>query len=143
MPEQRAPKSFFEETSGMIYFARMLDKIRLHNSGELRKDCHANLGIPKSADGACCGFLQVSYQDLKQRVLEGGCDEEILQWCFQKGRQLTPVDIMIWNEFLRKRGLSDVASERLAQWKEESGHAHRDDLQTIPDYTEVLEGRKE
>jgi hypothetical protein len=31
-------------------------------------------------DGACLNFLRVSYDDLRQRVISGGNDEEILDW---------------------------------------------------------------
>ena len=38
------PKSPNEKTqNGMVYFPRMLDKIRLHASGELHEDYHKNL----------------------------------------------------------------------------------------------------
>ena len=137
-----APKSFHEKTGGMLYFPRMLDKIRLFAKGELREDCHANLGGPVRMDGLCCHFLRVEYESLKKRVLQGGTDEEILEWCFATGRRLDETDILVWNEFVRKRGWNDVASERLADWKKESGHTDRADLMTIPDYTDVLEGRK-
>ena len=59
-------------TRGMMYFPRMLDKIRLHARGELGEDYHANLGHRKAADGACCNFLRVNYDDLRERVLQGG-----------------------------------------------------------------------
>jgi len=125
-----------------MYFPRMLDKIRLHARGELREDCHANLGVANRADGLCCHYLRVSYETLKQRVLAGGADEEILEWCFATGRRLDGTDLLIWNEFIRKRGWNDEASGRLATWKQESGHTQRADLTTIPDYTDVLEGRR-
>lgn len=138
----KAPKSFYDTVGGMMYFARMLDKIRLHAKGELREDCHANLGIPQRADWYCCHFLRVEYEALKRRVLEGGSDPEILEWCFSTGRRLDESDILIWNEYIRKRGWNDTASGRLMDWKRESGHLDRFDLTTIPDYTDVLEGRK-
>jgi hypothetical protein len=136
----KAARSFFEKTGGMSYFPRMLDKIRLFAKGELREDCHANLGI--IGDARCCRFLRVDYEALKKRVLEGGTDEEILEWCYTTGRRLDETDLFIWNEFIRKRGINDDASGRLAAWKQESGHTDRADLITIPDYTDVLEGRK-
>jgi gluconokinase len=138
----KAPKSFYAAVRGMMYFPRMLDKIRLHAKGELREDCHANLGKVDRADGLCCRFLRVEYEALKKRALEGGSDEEILEWCFATGRRLDDTDILIWNEFIRKRGWNDTASGRLNSWKGESGHLDRFDLMTIPDYTDVLEGRK-
>jgi gluconokinase len=78
------PISAYQQTFGMLYFARMLDKIRKFARGELRADFHKNLGI--GFDGRCNGFLRVKYEDLKRRTLEGGSDEEILGWCFQNGR---------------------------------------------------------
>ncbi len=124
----------------MRYFARMLDKIRLHAKSELRPDFHANLG--KGADGWCCGFLRVDYAALKARVLEGGTDEDILEWCYTNGRRLNEGDLTIWNEFSRKLGWNDFASDRLRKVKAESGLAHRDDIQTMSEYFEVDEGRR-
>src|SRR3954462_9324240 len=82
-PMSTYPKSPKETTKGMMYFPRMLDKIRLHGKSELSEDYHANLGGPKTADGMCTNFLRVNYGVLRQRVLKGGTDEEILEWCYQ------------------------------------------------------------
>ena len=79
MDTHSVPCSAYQKTGGMAYFPRMLDKIRRRARGELRSDFHDNLG--KGADGWCVGFLHVDYGDLKQRVLAGGSDEEILEWC--------------------------------------------------------------
>ena len=55
------PRSPKEMTRGMMYFPRMLDKIRLHARGELGEDYLPNLGSRKAADGVCCGFLHLDY----------------------------------------------------------------------------------
>jgi gluconokinase len=136
----RTPKSGREMTDGMVYFARMLDKIRLHARGELRPDYHANLG--HGADGWCVGFLRVPYPELTRRVLEGGTDEEILQWCYEHGRRLDDNDLYIWNMFATKLGWNDRATPRLEKYKAESGLAGRTDILTIFDYFDVDEGRK-
>jgi gluconokinase len=94
------PKSPREMTRGMMYFPRMLDKIRLHARGELHEDYHKNLGATKAADGACCNFLRLNYVDLRERVLQGGTDEEIIEWCFEKGRRLNEGDIVVCLERL-------------------------------------------
>ena len=94
------PKSPKEITRGIIYFPRMLDKIRLHARGELHEDYHKNLGAQRAADGACCNFLRVHYRDLSERVLQGGTDEEILSWCLENGRRPNEGDILVWNGFL-------------------------------------------
>ena len=134
------PLSAYDETLGVIYFPRMLRKIRLHAAGDLREDFHENLG--KGMDEWCTKFLRVDYERLKERVLLGGTDEEILLWCFSLGRELDSTDKMIWNDFIRKRGWRDPAAEALARRKKEGGFENRDDIQTMPEYFEVDEGRR-
>lgn len=134
------PISAYDQTSGMYYFARMLDKIRLHSEGALRDDFISNLG--RGMDQRCTGLLRVDYQKLCQRVLEGGSDETILQWCFSTGRELDEGDIYIWNEFLRKVGWNDAVSELLDRRKLESGLQDRDEIETMTEYFEYDEGRK-
>ena len=133
------PCSGYDKVGGLLYFARMLDKIRLHARGELRADFHANLG--KAADGWCTGFLGIEYEALKERALENGTDEEILEWCYTHGRRLKEVEVMIWNQFIGKLGWNDFASQRLIALKEQSGLAHRDDIQTMMHYFDADEGR--
>ncbi len=137
--KKQTPISAYTKTGGILYFARMLDKIRKHARGELREDYHANLG--KAFDHRCCNFLRIAYADLKARVLQGGTDEEILAWAQQHGRTVNAEDILVWNGFARNRGWRDEASENLEQDKANSGLAHRKDLLTFYDYYEVDEGR--
>jgi gluconokinase len=118
----------------------MLDKIRLQAAGNLREDFHENLG--KGMDDRCVTFLRVGYDRLKERVLAGGTDEEILRWCYATGRELDANDLLIWNDHMKKRAWRDAASESLAQRKKESGLEHRDDIITMLEYFEVDEGRK-
>src|SRR4051812_9791417 len=128
-----------QPTRGIVYFPRMLAKIRLHAEGRLPDDYRANLG--GGFDDYCCKFLWVDYAALVTRTQQGGSDEEILDWAFQQGRQPDDVEIKIWNDFLRKRGWRDDASERLAMRKQESGFPDRDDIQTLFDYIDLDEGR--
>jgi gluconokinase len=136
------PKSPKETIHGMMYLPRMLDKIRLHARGELHEDYHKNLGAQRAADGACCNFLRVNYDDLRERVLQGGTDQEILEWCFENGRRLNEGDIMIWNGFSSKLGWNDFATPRLERVKKKHGISDRDDIVTIPDLIDFDEGRK-
>jgi len=134
------PISAYQETLGMIYFARMLDKIRLNAAGNLREDYCNNLG--SGFDGRCVDFLQIAYEDLVKQVLPGGTDEEILKWCFANGRELTENDTHIWNNFLKKAGWNDGVTEMLIRRKKESGLENRDEIQTMIEYFEYDEGRK-
>ena len=136
------PKSPNEETKGMVYFARMLDKIRLHGCGELAPEYHKNLGAPMTADGACCNFLRINYTDLRERVKQGGTDEEILEWCFEKGRRLNEGDIVVWNGFASKLGWRDFMTPRFQKLKEAQGVADRHDIACVPDLMDFEEGRK-
>jgi hypothetical protein len=136
------PKSPTETTRGMMYFPRMLDKIRLHARSELPEDYHRNLGKAQAADGACCNFLRVNYSDLRERVLQGGTDEEILEWCFQKGRRLNEGDLVVWNGFAAKLGWRDFAAPVLEKAKQQAGIADRMDIVTIPDFIDFDEDRR-
>lgn len=140
-PMKTYPKSPKEMTRGMIYFPRMLDKIRRHARGELGQEYQANLGAPKTADSSCCNFLRVKYEELRERVLEGGTDEEILDWCFGKGRALNEGDIFIWNGFVSKLGWNDFATPLLEEQKQKHGLTQRADIATIPDLIDLEEGR--
>ena len=125
---------------GLVYFGRMLDKIKLHAQGKLPADYHQALG--GGFDGRCCSFLGVKYEDVVARVKLGGEDQDILEWCFANGRKPSPEEIDIWNNFLRKRGWRDDASKRLGERKKESGFADRNDIQAFFDYLDADEGRE-
>jgi gluconokinase len=135
-----APLTAYQETLGMIYFARMLDKIRQQAAGTLREDFLENLGA--GFDGRCTNLLRVSYAGLTARVLQGGSDEEILKWCFETGRELNEGDIFVWNNYLKKVGWKDAASEILIRRKKESGLEGRDEIETMLEYFEYDESRK-
>lgn len=140
MPDPSSlPCSPLAETSGLKYFPRMTGKIRLHAQNQLWEDLHANLG--KGSDAALCDFLHIRYEDLRERVLQGGCDEEILRWCQQTTRELNDTDRLVWNHYVATLGFRDHISAILVRRKEESGLAHRDDIQTIAHYIDVDEGR--
>ena len=128
-------------TNGMMYFPRMLDKIRLHARGELHEDYHANLGAARAADGACSNLLRVKYDNLRERVLQGGTDEDILEWCFEKGRRLNEGDLVVWNGFASKLGWRDFATPTLERVKKANGISDRDDIATIADWIDFDEGR--
>ena len=128
-------------TKGMMYFPRMLDKIRLHGCGDLPEEYHKNFGTPRTADSACCNFLRVHHRDLCERVKQGGTNEEILEWCFEKGRKPNEGDLFLWNGFASKIGFRDFATQTLAEQKQKLGIADRDDIQTIPDLMDFEEGR--
>ncbi|HWX20597.1 MAG TPA: DUF5069 domain-containing protein [Candidatus Binatia bacterium] len=142
-PSTSFPRSAYDQVGGLFYFARMVHKIRLHADGKLPPDYHANLG--RGLDGRCCRFLRVDCSALRERVSQGGTDDEILSWCFAQGRRPSDEEILVWNSFMRKRGWHDEAdgsTQELENYKAKSGLSQRDDLLTFFDYYEVDEGRR-
>jgi hypothetical protein len=78
--QDQIPCTDYQETKGLIYFARMLDKIRLNAAGKLAPGYFCGVEDPTFFDSRCTRFLGVNYDELARRTLEGGSDEEILEW---------------------------------------------------------------
>jgi hypothetical protein len=139
----QTPCSDYKETKGLIYFARMLDKIRLRAAGRLPEDYFTGVDEdPTFFDARCTRFLGVNYDEFAKRTLQGGSDEQILEWCFQHGRKPNEEEIEIWNAFIAKRGWRDSAGADLQAAKERAGWGDRDDIQTWVDLHDAEEGRK-
>ena len=132
-------RSSYEKVGGIVFFGRMLDKIRLHARGELPEEYRPNLG--KGFDSKCVDFLRIDYAALAERVKEGGSDEEILAWCFERGRKPNEREMHFWNEFMRKCGWNDEISETLIRRKKEGGLADRADIETMFQFIDADEGR--
>jgi uncharacterized protein DUF5069 len=141
MQTTQSPCSDYKMTKGLVYFARMLDKIRLHAAGSLAPEYFVGVEDPTFFDARCTRFLGVDYDELVGRTLEGGSDEEILEWCFRRGLRPSDEQIEIWNAFLLKRGWRDDASADLAAAKQRGALSDRDDIQTWIDLHDVEEGR--
>ena len=129
----------YEQVGNLYHFARMLDKIRLHAAGKLPADYTANLG--GGFDGRICALLGVEYGDVVARLKQGGSDEDVLQWCYTAGRKPTDNEIELTNEFMRKRGWNDAASDRLAERVKELGPQWVGKIHTFFDLIEADEGR--
>jgi gluconokinase len=84
----------------------------------------------------------VNYGVLTQRVLKGGTDEEILDWCFTNGRRLNEGDLLVWNSFVSKLGWNDFATPTVAEGKETHGITDRTDIGTVADLIDFEEKRK-
>ena len=137
--ELRSPA---DTVGGVVYFARMLSKIRLQQTGRLPDDLKDNLGI--GFDEKCVRFLRVPYEKLRDHVRESAgnaSDEELLGWCYAQGRRPEEDEIEIWNTFMRKHGWKDKAVGILERRKRESGLEGRDDLETMFQYIDADENR--
>jgi len=124
---------------GLVYFGRMLDKIRVHAKGELPEEYQPNLG--KGFDAKCCAFLHIDYAEVARRVKEGASDADMLEWALTSGRRPNDDEITMWNEFMRKFGWRDHASEILERRKREAGMADRAEIETMFQFIDADEGR--
>jgi gluconokinase len=139
IPGLRSP---FDQVKGLVYFGRMLDKIRLFESGKLPEGWHAALGaeMKGSFDGRCCRFLGIDYKAIEKETLKGGSDEELLAWAFKHGRQPSDEEIEIWNAFMSKRGWRDSGTQRLNERLAEIG-LPPGTVQTMFEFIDLDEGR--
>ena len=134
-------RSAYDEVGGVVYFGRMLDKIRLKAAGTLPAGYHTGTRAWNDFDSRCSRFLGVKFAELKAQTLRGETAEALLQWCFENGRQPTEEEIDIWNTFMRKRGWNDEASGGLKSAKRATGLADRADILTWFDLFDAEEGR--
>jgi hypothetical protein len=129
------------KTSGIVFFPRLVDKIRLNAAGKLPPGYHVGfVDGNRTFDDRFCRFLNLDFAELEQRVLAGGSEEELLEWCFRHGRRPDAEQIEIWNTFLLKRGWNDGASSGLAQQKVQANLGHRDDIVTFFQLMDAEEG---
>jgi hypothetical protein len=112
IPGLRSPS---DQIRGLVYFGRMLDKIRLAAAGKLPEGWQPARGaIEGSFDWRCCAFLHLDYAALEAEVLKSDkSDEELLAWAYAHGRQPSETEIEVWNAFMLKRGWRDAITQRV------------------------------
>jgi gluconokinase len=139
IPGLRSPS---DKVQGIVYFGRMLDKIRLHPAGKLPEAWQPGLGtkMKGSFDSRCCSFLNIDYAALQAETLRGGSDEELIAWAFAHGRRPTEEEIEVWNGFMTKRGWRDAATQRLNERLAEIG-LPPGTVQTMFEFIDLDEGR--
>lgn len=140
IPGLRSPH---DQVQGLVYFGRMLDKIRLHAAGQLPEGWQVARGtsMKGSFDWRCCQFLKIDYQTLEAEVLKGDKDDEqLLAWAYAHGHQPTEEEIEIWNAFMTKRGWRDVGTQRLNERLAEIG-LPAGTVQTMFEFIDLDEGR--
>ena len=141
IPGLRSP---FDQVKGLVYFGRMLDKIRLAAAGKLPEGWQAARGtaMKTSFDARCSRFLHIDYAALEAETLQGGSDEELLSWAFANGRQPSEEEIEVWNAFMTKRGWNDAGTQRLNERLAEIG-LPPGTVQTMFEFIDLDEGRRQ
>ena len=132
-------RSPYDKTCGLVYFGRMLDKIRTLARGELPPEYVEN--FEKDFDQKCAMFLGVNYELVVNYVNEGLTDQAILQSCFGMGHRRSEGEIHMWNEFMRKRGWNDELSGTLEAQKKKHAMLSRSEIQTVFQFIDADSGR--
>lgn len=135
IPGLRSP---YDHVGGIVFFGRMLDKIRLHRDGKLPAGWLETKGV--GFDGRCCRFLKIDYAAIETETLKGRDDETLLGWAFAHGRTPDSEEIEVWNAFMTKYGWRDKATERVHIRLAEIGRPVGTVL-TMFDFIEIDEGR--
>ena len=139
IPGLRSP---FDQVNGLVYFGRMLDKIRIAAAGKLPAGWQAARGAVKgSFDWRCCQFLKVDYAAIEAETLKGDkSDVELLEWAVQHGHQPDAAEIEVWNAFMTKRGWRDAGTAKLHERLAEIG-LPAGTVETMFEFIDLDEGR--
>lgn len=149
MPAVPGLRSPYARVGRLVYFGRMLDKIRLHAAGTLPADYAENLGDAKPTvfDGRLCRFLRVPFAAIQAHVVANpsATDASILAWAESQAASAghpprTDEECEIFCAFLMKRGWRDAGAPILAQRAAEPAVTGLP-IATMFDYLDFDEGR--
>ena len=123
MPHVPGLRSVYAKVGRLVYFGRMLDKIRLAAVGKLPEGWQPMRGdgMKGSFDWRCCQFLKVSYASIEAETLKGA-------------------KMDVWNAFMTKRGWRDAGTQRLNERLAEIG-LPPGTVQTMFEFIDLDEGR--
>lgn len=141
IPGLRSP---FDQVKSLVYFGRMLDKIRLAAAGTLPEGWQPmrGNGMKGSFDQRCCTFLDIDYTALEAETLKGDkTDEHLFEWAFAKGSNPSAEQIEVWNGFMTKRGWRDAGTQRLNERLAEIG-LPPGAVETMFEFIDLDEGRQ-
>jgi len=134
------PRSPRETMAGWAYLPRFVDKIRLHLAGKLHADYTEN--FTKGFDGAWLKAAGLTTEQFIAVVKDSITDGEVCDWVL-KNVKATAAEKAAFCEHVLNYGRGDdpQLKARLKWRKEQSGLAHRDDIQSFTDYMDVDEKR--
>ena len=86
----------------------------------------------------------MDYESLVAQVRKEGTDREVLDWCYEIGHRPSAEEVIVWNDFMIKRGWrdGDAPANELQEYKEKYGLGDRTDILTYFDFFDVDEGRR-
>lgn len=134
------PRSPRETMNGWSYLPRYIDKIRLYLAGRLHADYQENFG--KGFDGLWLKYAGVKHEQMIEVVKKSITDGEVCDWVRCNVKKSAAEKAAHLKDMLSRPPANEAESvARLKMRKEQSGLAHRDDIQTFVDYIDADERR--
>ena len=90
------PRSPKEQINGLCFLARLIDKIRMRNAGQIQDYNYLTVGFDKYL----LDKLEIQGVDFEKRVLQGGTDSEIADWVKANSKALTDEEKAEWNNMV-------------------------------------------
>jgi len=139
-PKIRGPR---EEIQGVVYIARLLDKMRLSHKGELPEEYEAMRGRTdgRGFDAVFSSMLGFDYKALDEQVRHGADDDSAVNWIWRVRGLPTEIDKKLWNAYMSKFGWRDEYAPVLENSKKRDGVSNRHDICTFFDLLDADEGR--
>ena len=99
----RSPKALL---GGIAHLGRLIDKIRLRHAGHIQDYNYLTVGFDKYL----LDLLALKGEDFERRVLQGGTDDDILQWVKSHAPHLSDEAVRQWNHRIFTSGPQDDAA---------------------------------
>jgi hypothetical protein len=96
---------------GIVHLGRLIDKVRLRHRGLIPDYNYFTTGFDKYL----VEFLRFTPEEFERRVLQGGTDEELLEWIYAHGRRPSEDEITRWNDRILTGGPKDEAARQRFQ----------------------------
>ena len=96
MTSGQYPRSPKEEVNGLCFLARLIDKVRMRNVGQIQDYNYLTAGFDKYL----LDKLEIQGENFEKRVLQGGTDEEIANWVQANSKALTDEEKAEWNNMV-------------------------------------------
>jgi hypothetical protein len=104
--DKQYPRSPRETLGGYVLAARALDKCRAALVG-WQGEYHSNCPL----DQQWLKFAEIDYNAYRSFVSTGATDDEVAAWIGEQAKKRPRAEIVIWNNQLRDRRLSDLSPE--------------------------------
>ena len=96
MTTAQYPRSPKEEVNGLSFLGRLIDKVKMRNAGLIQDYNYLTAGFDKYL----LDKLEINGEDFEKKVLEGGREEDVINWVKANGKELTEEEKAEWNNMV-------------------------------------------